>query len=47
MSKILGQYDAAEFKVIESFLTRTTQLLIEQAAVLREQARATSGQGRR
>ena len=40
MSKMLSQYDAKEFAVIETFLTRTTQLLTEHTAELRGLARA-------
>jgi len=35
MAKLLAQYDAKEFAVIESFLAKTTGLLTEHAAKLR------------
>jgi DNA-binding MarR family transcriptional regulator len=39
MSKLLSQYDAKEFAVIESFLTQTTRLLTDQTVRLREQGK--------
>jgi DNA-binding MarR family transcriptional regulator len=40
MSKLLSQYSAAEFAVVESFLKEATQLLRQHAASLREDMRA-------
>jgi DNA-binding MarR family transcriptional regulator len=39
MSKLLSQYDTKSFEIIESFLTRTTRLLTEETAKLRELTR--------
>jgi DNA-binding MarR family transcriptional regulator len=43
IAKILASYDAKEFALLEDYLTRTTRLLTEQAAALRERARYVGG----
>jgi DNA-binding MarR family transcriptional regulator len=43
MAKILAGFDAKEFMLLEDYLTRTTRLLTEQAAALRERASKLGG----
>ena len=42
MTKILAQYDAQEFALIEDFLTKTTKLMTEQTMALHEKAKGSS-----